>query len=170
MAAALVFGVLTCPRRVVTFQELLLSGGARPDDTDGDGRSALWLAAFRGRAQLVRALLDAGAAKDLRDAQGVTPLLVACAIGHYDCAALLLKRSADPSICDENRCSPLMISSQASAPYLSPNAMVGGEQQLNARQTPFAPVPVGAICEDSLAASSTKCATGPQALHTVTHD
>ncbi len=52
----------------------LVASGAHPDVFDGSGSSALVLACFKGRPDLVDALLGNGATPDLADRQG-TPLL-----------------------------------------------------------------------------------------------
>lgn len=65
----------------------LLQYGARMDHADGDGRTALSVAALcvpnnEGAARVVALLLERGAAVDHQDKDGMTPLLVAAFEGH----------------------------------------------------------------------------------------
>lgn len=57
-------------------------------------RSALWLAALRGHAEVCRMLLEAGADVELAEECGFTPLLVAAAQGHTDTVAMLCQHGA----------------------------------------------------------------------------
>jgi uncharacterized protein len=52
--------------------ELLLGAGARLNDVDNRGRTALMLAAELGHADVIKLLLARGAAADLRDHEGKT--------------------------------------------------------------------------------------------------
>lgn len=54
--------------------ELVLSRGARLNDVDDRGRTALMIAAELGRAEIVRLLLRNGARRDLKDKDGKTAL------------------------------------------------------------------------------------------------
>jgi hypothetical protein len=73
----------------------LLAEGVSPDAKDGEGRSALFLAAQSGNVEIVDVLLQHGA--DARAAEkhhGQTPVLVAGQAGHADVVRLLLKKDA----------------------------------------------------------------------------
>ncbi len=61
---------------------LLLNRGARVDEVDQDGRSALSYAAYNSQTGSAEALLAVSASPNLRDHKGMTPCLVACGIGH----------------------------------------------------------------------------------------
>ena len=52
----------------------LLQQGARLDDTDQDGNSALHQAAFLGHLEVVEVLLQAGAKRGTKNKKGATPL------------------------------------------------------------------------------------------------
>ncbi|MEV0198577.1 ankyrin repeat domain-containing protein [Nonomuraea sp. NPDC050691] len=76
----------------------LLAGGARPDEPDEYGTTALYRAAVQGRAEIVRLLLAAGADPDREggaDDEGL-PLCAAAAWGHLDAVGALLDGRADP--------------------------------------------------------------------------
>jgi ankyrin repeat protein len=84
---------------------------------DGEGRTALHLAALRFRHEAVKRLLDAGAAVNARDARGMTPLHVLAAAGPADgdevdellatVAEVLLSRGADLAAADASGFSAL---------------------------------------------------------------
>ena len=65
------------------------------DAIDGDGRSALHLAAQAGHSAIVQTLLDSGASVDARDATQTTPLMLAAQGGHRDVIDALLESKAD---------------------------------------------------------------------------
>jgi uncharacterized protein len=56
----------------VKTSELLLGAGARLDEVDNRGRTALMMAAELGHAEIIKLLLARGAAADLRDNEGKT--------------------------------------------------------------------------------------------------
>lgn len=57
--------------------ELLVSCGANINHRDNEGRTALYLAAFHGHTNVVKALLDLGATPWIPDNEGVLPVQVA---------------------------------------------------------------------------------------------
>lgn len=71
----------------------LLGYGAKVNDVDGDGRSALAHAVEAGHADVVRELLEAGADAELADVHGRTPLGVARDHGDPRVLKLLLAAS-----------------------------------------------------------------------------
>ncbi|XP_061091867.1 ankyrin repeat domain-containing protein 50 [Conger conger] len=88
--------------------------GATADAIDGEGRTALSLAAARGSVEVVRALLDRGLDENHKDHLGWTPLHAAACEGHRAvCAALTecgsLARVAEPD--NEGR-TPLVLAAQ----------------------------------------------------------
>ena len=68
-----------------------------------NGRTALILAAEKGRADCARLLVDAGADKEARDVGGCTALIQAALRGHTVCARLLLDAGADKNAKDSVR-------------------------------------------------------------------
>jgi CDP-diacylglycerol--serine O-phosphatidyltransferase len=71
--------------------ELLLARGASPDLRDGQGLTALALAAGMGFQEAVEVLLAAGADPNVRDAGGATALDLAEEHGSHDIVAALLR-------------------------------------------------------------------------------
>jgi hypothetical protein len=81
----------------------LLMAGARVDERDQNGRTALHEVSYRGKAEgvqltIARALLDAGAEIDATDNAGETPLTLAYERQRYDVAKLLLDLGADANL------------------------------------------------------------------------
>lgn len=75
----------------------LLAEGADPNAADGNGDTALSLAAQFGRAEVVALLLKSGASVDAADAKGVTPLMKAARFGREETVDELLRGGADVS-------------------------------------------------------------------------
>ncbi|WP_431895515.1 ankyrin repeat domain-containing protein [Nonomuraea sp. bgisy101] len=76
----------------------VLDGGASPDQPDDEGATALYRAAVRGEAGIVRMLLAAGADPDREsgaESEGL-PLCAAACWGHLDAVVALLDGGADP--------------------------------------------------------------------------
>ncbi|HIJ79331.1 MAG: ankyrin repeat domain-containing protein [Desulfobulbaceae bacterium] len=74
----------------------LLSGGAKTDAADNDGRTPLWLAAQKQDSRMVTILLDYGATIDKETGGShITPLMVAAKNGRYEVVDILLERGAD---------------------------------------------------------------------------
>lgn len=96
--------------------QLLLRQRARLEARDGDGRSALHVAAAAGHAAIVRALLDAGADAAARDHAGRTPLHEAALAGAPAVLEALLTAHADPHARDAEGASALHLACRADAP------------------------------------------------------
>lgn len=80
----------------VDFEDL--KRGARVDDVDFSGRSALWIAARNGRLEIARMLADRGANIDSRSESGRTPLFIACRMDEVSIVSFLLSRGANPNL------------------------------------------------------------------------
>ncbi|KAM6986089.1 uncharacterized protein ankrd50l [Aplochiton taeniatus] len=72
----------------------VLFWGAAVDAIDGEGRTALSLAAARGSVEVVRALLDRGLDENHKDDLGWTPLHAAACEGHRGVCAALTERGS----------------------------------------------------------------------------
>jgi ankyrin repeat protein len=81
--------------------EKMLAKGADVNFQNGEGKTALLLAAEGGHTEVVRAILEAGADVDTKDGNGCTSLTLAAAKGHADSVELLLGKGAqvDPQLC-----------------------------------------------------------------------
>lgn len=75
--------------------ELLLAHGAKVNDVDGEGITALHVAANTGLIDVVELLIQAGANVNAKSRGGEVPLDWALACGEDDCAKLLLKHGAN---------------------------------------------------------------------------
>ncbi|HIY70324.1 MAG TPA: ankyrin repeat domain-containing protein [Candidatus Luteimonas excrementigallinarum] len=76
----------------------LLSNGADPGATDGDGNTPMHHAARSSDPGVVALLRDAAAEVDALNSEGLTPLGVACMAGNWRLARFLLERSARPHV------------------------------------------------------------------------
>lgn len=85
--------------------EVLAAGG--DPNAQGEGGSALALAAHLGAAGKVRLLLDAGASTRSRDRRGSSPLIAAASRNHHEVVALLLARGADPDPAHDGEGAPI---------------------------------------------------------------
>ena len=75
----------------------LLASGARVNDQNTEGRSALIEAARNGSASVIGTLLTSGARVDLIDKKGRTALMHAAYSGSPEAVELLLEQGADPN-------------------------------------------------------------------------
>jgi ankyrin repeat protein len=75
-------------------EELLKTPGIDVNATDGNGDTALLIAARFGHDHVTRVLLAAGANMKVRDKDGKTPLMVATAGGHEEVVAALQQAGA----------------------------------------------------------------------------
>jgi ankyrin repeat protein len=76
----------------------LLDKGAKTDETDNFGHTALFYAASNGQLEVVKLLLEKGAGADIdgKNHNG-TPLLFAAQNGDIDVVKLLLAKGANPN-------------------------------------------------------------------------
>lgn len=95
--------------RKLAVAKLLVDGKARVDDVDGQGHTALHLAAQKGLNDLISYLLDRGMNIDERshNRYGSTPLQDAALEGQVESARLLLDRGANPNIVNSFGYAPL---------------------------------------------------------------
>ena len=77
--------------------QLLLDGGADPNDASTGWMTPLTEAAWEGHKDVVLLLLDRGADPNKASKYGSTPLLLAAGEEHKDVVELLLDRGADPN-------------------------------------------------------------------------
>jgi ankyrin repeat protein len=75
--------------------QALLGSGAEINATNGQSRTALFLASQNGYFEVVQALLAKGAAVNVRDTAGATALIVASQNGHLDVVQALLTKGAE---------------------------------------------------------------------------
>ncbi len=94
--------------RNVEAAQVLLSHGARVNDTDFRKHTPLHVAVFMAASEeMVHALLVAGADVNAKNLSGWTPLHYACRKGYLHLAQLLLTYGADVNMCDIDNHSPL---------------------------------------------------------------
>jgi ankyrin repeat protein len=91
---------LALAARKTAVAKLLIEGKARIDDVDGEGHTALHLAAQKGLVDVVGYLLDHGVNINERshNRYGVTALQDAALEGQVETVRLLLSRGADPNV------------------------------------------------------------------------
>ncbi len=85
----------------------LLAAGARIDQADGDGRTALHIAAARGNGRLVQQLLVLHADVAARDSRGATPLHLAARAGRTDVVGRLLAAGSNVNARSNDGTTPL---------------------------------------------------------------
>ena len=86
-----------------------VAGGFADDTKDGDGNSALHLAAAEGAQGSADYLLGRGLAVDLRGGSDRTPLMVAVMANQAKMVKWLLRQGADPKLKDQEEFNPLML-------------------------------------------------------------
>ena len=82
--------------RAATVSELLQAGTLPDEERDESGATALWNAAWQGRARCTSLLLQAGADANAARHDQATPLYMACQEDHPECMKLLLSAGAHP--------------------------------------------------------------------------
>lgn len=80
---------------LVPLVKTLLHLGVSPDEENGDGYTALHIAAMTGNTYVCRVLLEHGAKVDSTDRYEFTPLMSAASTGHIGCCRELLHYGAD---------------------------------------------------------------------------
>jgi ankyrin repeat protein len=75
----------------------MAAAGADIDQRDKYGQTAVMLAAWRGRTDVVRWLIDAGAKLDVTAKYGLSATMLAVLNGHDEAARLLARAGADLS-------------------------------------------------------------------------
>jgi uncharacterized protein len=78
--------------------EMLVAKGAKVDDPDGAGRTALMYAVRAAKTRLVELLLAKGAKVDAQDRDSETVLMYAVRAGKPELVDLLLKSKANPTL------------------------------------------------------------------------
>lgn len=86
-----------------------ISGGFSMETRDGEGNSALHVAASNGAQDSANFLLDHGLKVDLPGASGRTPLMAAVISNQTNMVRWLLRQGADPRMKDEEGFRPLML-------------------------------------------------------------
>jgi uncharacterized protein len=124
----------------------LLAAGAKVNDYDGRGWTALTAAVSNGDLLVSRLLLgapdcDVNARKG--DLIGETPLSVACERGHVECAKLLLNTPGIDVFLRCNGCSPLALAAGGRHTAIV-QYMLSGRGQGSGAASPFC-IPVGVI-------------------------
>jgi ankyrin repeat protein len=89
-----------------------IDSGARVDEQDGSGRTALAWAIAAVQESSVRALLDARANPNLASHQDVTPLMLAAATGLQELVAPLVQHGARPNAVDAHARTALMLAAR----------------------------------------------------------
>jgi len=79
---------------------LALSAGARINEADSSGQTALSYACYAGSMIATQELLARRCAVNVRDSRGITPLMEAAMWGHVEQCRLLLASGADPTLRD----------------------------------------------------------------------
>jgi ankyrin repeat protein len=96
------------------------------------GKSALSLAAYSNKAELVKTFIKAGAKVDSKDENGKTALMVAIEIGAYDSVKVLLQEGAKVDTKDENGETTLMFGIET-GDYNLVNLLLQAGVDVNAR-------------------------------------
>ncbi len=90
----------------------LLESGARPNEQDGAGRTALMVAAEAGYLAVVKVLLEHDAYVDAKSKSGDRALMGAARQGHENIVGALLNANANPNLCDNQKKTALMFASE----------------------------------------------------------
>lgn len=111
-----------------------LSRGARLDETDSDGASALHVAARLNRAQYVPPLVLGGADVNLQNARGGSPLLAAVENNpqSLEIPRILLDKGADPDAAREDGAFPLGVAARLGRADIA-QLLIENNAQINAR-------------------------------------
>ena len=110
-----------------------LKAGARPDEPQPDGMTALHWAAQKEDVELARILLRAGARADVTNRYGVRPLSLACRSGNGELVRLLLEAGADANTPLPGGETPLMTAARTGKPG-PVQALLAGGARVNAQE------------------------------------
>lgn len=91
----------------------LVARGANVERRDGNGRTALMLAALLGKWREMSLLLEAGAKLNAQDDAGNTALHLAVDVGHHEATALLIARGADASAENNANLTPINLAQES---------------------------------------------------------
>lgn len=129
----------------------LLSAGARPDEQDAEGNSALHIAAGFGELAVCELLLENGADVDSQNEDGRTPLHLCAAQGDAEAVSLLLAAGAEVNACDVQGWTPLHFAAAAGdAPVCRLLLAAGADRSLR-DEDGFAPQDIARFyCGDEL--------------------
>ncbi len=120
----------------------LLKQGADVSVAEGDGITALHLAARAGDAELVQVLVYAGANMRATTRLGAyTPLMMAAQAGHSAAVAALIAGGADVNATSTTGTTPLMFAAQ-SGDTRTITMLVEGGSEVNARETAMGQTPL----------------------------
>jgi ankyrin repeat protein len=107
----------------------LINQGAKVNDRDASGYSALHRAASKGQTENINLLLANGARINMLNHKKETPLFLAAESGQFKTVKLLLKKGADTSILSEIKSSALLVSiannHEKTAAILAPGKLDG---------------------------------------------
>lgn len=98
-----------CQENNVEVMKRFLSGGFSKDARDGNGNTALHVAAAAGAENAAKFLLDRGMPVDVRGQAGRTPLMAAVVSDKPKMVKWLLRQGADPKVKDEENFKALML-------------------------------------------------------------
>ncbi|WAC20850.1 ankyrin repeat domain-containing protein [Luteolibacter sp. SL250] len=98
-----------CQEDNVEVMKRFLAGGFSKDARDGNGNTALHVAAVAGAENAAKYLLDKGVPVDVRGQTGRTPLMAAVVADKPKMVKWLLRQGADPKLKDEENFKALML-------------------------------------------------------------
>lgn len=98
--------------------DMLVEAGARVDDADASGLTALHIASYLGHERVVAALIARGANMESKEQDGYTPLMMAANSGSAGAVRVLLGHGAQPNATDSQGATPIMFAAQHDNPEL----------------------------------------------------
>eukprot|EP00026_Physarum_polycephalum_P007585 Phypoly_transcript_07648.p1 GENE.Phypoly_transcript_07648~~Phypoly_transcript_07648.p1 ORF type:complete len:487 (+),score=88.56 Phypoly_transcript_07648:95-1555(+) len=123
-------------------KELVERGEEKLDQVDGEGETALSLAAKNGNLDIVRFLLKKGANARRYEGMSSPPLFNACRAGHVEVARKLLKYEADPEGATTigNKTTPLIIAAKHGSVEITQMLIDHGANVNTARMDSVTPI------------------------------